>query len=152
MRRWPSPTADPVAVIQSAITMLAYGQRMNRRQVLMEPLRDYWIARVEHLLRACVCDRAAVPPGQGIDVPFHQLVRDDVGWVRQIYDLAGLPCSAEALSELKAFSSAHEGDYGRVRYDLQGQFGVDPADLRRRFAFYFEAFPDALPGDLPGIA
>jgi Sulfotransferase family len=157
MRVFPDATVaithrDPVAVIQSAITMLAYGQRMNRRQVLMEPLRDYWIERVEHLLRACVRERAAVPPGQGIDVPFHQLIRDDVGWVGQIYALAGLPGSEAAMAELKAFSSAHRGDYGQVRYDLQGQFGVDPATLRQRFAFYFEAFGDALPRDLPGIA
>ena len=26
-------------------------------------------------------------------------------------------------------------------YDLRGDFGLEPAVLRERFAFYFEAFP-----------
>ena len=30
---------------------------------------------------------------------------------------------------------------GRVLYDLARDFGVAPARLRERFAFYFEAFP-----------
>ena len=29
---------------------------------------------------------------------------------------------------------------GRVRYDLRGQFGAEPADLRRRFDFYIDRF------------
>jgi hypothetical protein len=45
---------DPVAVIQSAITMLAYGDRMRRRDIDPDGLVDYWIDRIERLLRACV--------------------------------------------------------------------------------------------------
>ena len=40
-----------------------------------------------------------------------------------------------------AFLRAHpRGKDGRVRYDLRGQFGADPAELRQRFAFYVERF------------
>jgi hypothetical protein len=131
---------DPVAVIQSAITMLAYGQRMNREQVLTQQLLDYWSDRVEHLLRACVRDRASLPAAQSIDVPFAQLIRDDVGWVEQIYARAGLEMTATARGELTQFVDAHRGDYGRVIYDLEGQFGIKPEALRERFGFYFEAF------------
>jgi hypothetical protein len=28
-----------------------------------------------------------------------------------------------------------------VRYDLRGDFGIEPSELRRRFDFYFERFP-----------
>jgi hypothetical protein len=131
---------DPVAVIQSAITMLAYGQRMNREQVLTQQLLEYWSDRVEHLLRACVRDRASLPAAQSIDVPFAQLIRDDVGWVEQIYARAGLEMTATARGELTQFVDAHRGDYGRVIYDLEGQFGIKPEALRERFGFYFEAF------------
>ena len=48
---------DPVSVIQSAITMLAYGERMRRRASIRRASADYWIDRVERLLRACVRDR-----------------------------------------------------------------------------------------------
>jgi len=137
---------DPVAVIQSALTMLAYGQRINRQHVQIEQLRDYWVERVEHLLRACVRDRACVPAAQSIDVPFTRLIRDDVGWVKRIYDQAALSASPAALAELQDFSRAHGESYGRVQYDLKGQFGVDPDALRERFGFYFKAFPEAFAG------
>lgn len=39
---------DPVAVLQSAVTMLTYGERLRRD-------------RIEHMLRACVNDRALLP-------------------------------------------------------------------------------------------
>ena len=67
---------DPVAVIQSAITMLAYGDRIRRRTVDLAELADYWIVRIEHLLRACVRDRDAVPASQSLDVRFHEYMAD----------------------------------------------------------------------------
>ena len=39
-------------------------------------------------------------------------------------------------------------------YDLRGDFGLDPAELRERFAFYYEAFPQVAHGGaltMPGI-
>jgi len=132
---------DPVSVIQSAVTMLAYGQRMSRRQVMTGELLEYWTARVEHLLRACVRDRAVLPASRSIDVPFHELIKDDVGWVGKIYARAGLDMTDRARAELSGFVEEHREDYGRVIYDLKGQFGADPEALRERFRFYYDAFP-----------
>ena len=69
---------DPVAVIQSAITMLGYGQRMNRKQVKLAALLDYWSDRIEQLLRACVRDRDNLHEDQTIDVPFHIFMANDI--------------------------------------------------------------------------
>lgn len=132
---------DPVDVIQSSVTMQAYGQRMSRKTVMTTELLDYWSDRVEHLLRACVRDRAAYPPAQSIDVPFRQLIRDDVGMVERIYQKAGLAMTDTARTALSSFATEHQSDYGRVRYDLKGQFGISPDELRERFDFYFDAFP-----------
>jgi|TARA_R100001509_G_scaffold139136_1_gene93512 hypothetical protein len=132
---------DPVDVIQSSVTMQAYGQRMSRKTVMTTELLDYWSDRVEHLLRACVRDRAAYPPAQSIDVPFRQLIRDDVGMVERIYQKAGLAMTDTARTALSTFATEHQSDYGRVRYDLKGQFGISPDELRERFDFYFDAFP-----------
>ena len=133
---------DPVSVIQSSVTMLAYGQRMNRDKVLIDGLVEYWSDRIEHLLRGCVADRPNLPADQSIDVPFKVLIKDDVGMVEQIYDKAGLPMTDEARRALSQFVDDHQGEYGRVVYDLEGQFGVKPDELRKRFDFYFEAFGD----------
>jgi len=133
---------DPVSVIQSAITMLGYGQRMSRKQVMLEELAEYWPDRVEHLLRACVRDRGEIPEAQSIDVPFHEFMADDLAMVERIYDKAGLPMTEQARTDLQRFLDAHpRGKHGRVVYDLKADFGVDPDALRRRFDFYFERFP-----------
>lgn len=133
---------DPVAVIQSAVTMIAYGQRMGRKRIDTKALIEYWCDRVEHLLRACVRDRPAMPESQTVDVPFHEFMADDMAMVERIYTRAGVELTDKARGEMQAFIDAHpRGKEGKVIYDLKGDFGVDPAALRERFAFYFERFP-----------
>ena len=132
---------DPVPVIQSAITMLAYGHRMSRKRPLLDELLSYWTDRIEYMLRACVRDRHSLPEAQTIDVPFHQLIEDDIAWVGRIYEKADIELNPQARSEFEAFMAAHKDDYGRVRYNLREQFGVDADALRERFDFYYDAFP-----------
>jgi hypothetical protein len=133
---------DPVSVIRSAITMLAYGDRMRRTRIDPEGLAAYWIDRVERLLGACVRDRDAIPAAQSIDVLFHEFMADDVATVGRIYAQAGLPMTREARASLDAFMAENpRGKHGQVVYDLVKDFGIDPADVRRRFDFYFERFP-----------
>jgi hypothetical protein len=133
---------DPLAVIQSAITMIAYGDRIRRDPVDPRGTADYWIARIEHLLRACVRDRALWPAAVSLDVLFHQYMADEDGTLRAIYALAGLPLTPQAQRELARYLAENpRGKHGRVVYDLAGDFGADPAALRRRFAFYYERFP-----------
>ena len=133
---------DPVAVIQSAVTMQAYSARMQRKRVDAPRLLAYWADRVEHLLRACLADRAAWPEGQSIDVPFHRFMADDVAMVERIMAKAGLPLDERARGQIAAYMQAHpRGKEGRVIYNLERDFGVRPDDLRARFRFYFDAFP-----------
>jgi len=133
---------DPVAVIQSTITMLAYGQRINRKQVMLKELFDYWSARIEHLLRACVRDRKTIPDATSIDVPFDVFMKDDMAMLRRIYDKAGLAMTQEAEQQLLTFIREHpRGKHGQVQYNLERDFGIAPAALRERFQFYFDAFP-----------
>jgi hypothetical protein len=133
---------DPVSVIRSAITMLGYGDRMRRRELDLPGLAAYWIDRVERLLRACVRDREKLPAERSLDVPFGEFMADDVAMVRRIYRKAGLELTARAQRELDAFMAENpRGKHGQVVYDLERDFGLDPADVRKRFDFYFERFP-----------
>jgi hypothetical protein len=132
---------DPVSVIRSAITMLAYGDRMRRRELDLAGLAAYWIERVEKLLRACVRDRDKLPAERSIDVPFDEFMADDVAMVARIYAKAGLEMTAGARAELDAFMAENaRGKHGRLVYDLKGDFGLEPAEVRKRFDFYFERF------------
>ncbi len=133
---------DPVAVIQSAVLPNAYGQRMQRRRIMLPELLEYWTDRVETLLRACVRDRPGLDPARSIDVPFDIFMADDVGMVAKIHATAGVEVTDASRLELEAYMKAHpRGKHGRIVYDLRGDFGVDPSELRERFDFYFDAFP-----------
>src|SRR5260221_6220240 len=76
---------DPVSVIQSAITMLAYGDRVRRQSIEPEALAEYWVDRIDRLLRACVRDRDLLPGDRSVDVLFHEFMADDVAMVEHIY-------------------------------------------------------------------
>jgi hypothetical protein len=132
---------DPVAVIQSTITMQAYTQRMQRPHVEMQWLRDYWISRIERLLRACVRDRGRVPSERSVDCPFQLFMREPWQILEEVYAKAGLPLPPETRARLQHYLDAHpRGKAGQVLYDLQGDFGIAPAAVRDRFRFYFERF------------
>jgi len=132
---------DPVAVIQSLVTMLAYGDRVRRTRVDLGGLADYWIDRVERLLRACARDRDRLPDARTIDVRFDDLMADDVGTVGAIYERAGLASTDEARAAFARFKAENpRGKHGQVRYDLRADFGRDPTAVRARFGFYLERF------------
>ena len=132
---------DPVAVIQSTVTMLGYGQRIARDRLDMPGLLAYWIDRIEHLLRKGVADRSLVPAERSHDSLFHEFMADTEGKLDQIYRAYGMPRTERSRLEQAAFLEAHpRGKGGRVRYDLEGQFGTKPEVLRERFGFYFERF------------
>jgi len=61
--------------------------------------------------------------------------------LEEVYDKAGLPLTPQTRARLQEYLGAHpRGKAGQVLYDLQGDFGVDPAEVRERFRFYFDRF------------
>ncbi len=133
---------DPVAVVQSAVTMLAYGQRINRREVLCTELIHYWSERIRVLLETYVNDKARLPAHQSIDVPFHLFMADDIAMIKKIYAKAELPYTGQAEKSLLDYLAKHpRGKEGRVKYHLEKDFGIAPEDLRKTFTFYFENSP-----------
>jgi hypothetical protein len=133
---------DPVAVIQSTVTMQAYSQRIGRRRVDARALIDYWSDRVEHLLRAWVRDRSLVPAERSFDSLFHVFMADEMATAEQVYRVAGLELIDAARRRLKGYIDGHpRGKEGRVVYNLRRDFATEPAELRERFRFYFDRFP-----------
>jgi len=132
---------DPVSVIQSAITMLAYGARINYSSPRPEFYLEYWTDRVERLLEASVRDRHLLPQGRTIDVLFHELMADDMGTLERIYEVAGLDMSNEARAQIADYIVDHpRGKDGQVVYDLRKDFDAEPADVRAGFDFYLDRF------------
>ena len=117
------------------------GYRVDGHDVCMGEIVEYWIDRIETLLRRCVRDREVLPESQSIDIRFPEFMADDIAMVKRIYELAGLEMTEGARGQLASYMEANpRGKYGRVRYDLMADFGVDPKELRKRFSFYFDRF------------
>lgn len=132
---------DPVAVIQSAITMMAYSDRLRRNTIDPQWLLDYWSDRVHRLLRACVRDRDLVAAERSIDVDFHQLGGNEMGVLERLYRCAGVELTPPVRDRFQRYLDGNpRGKHGRIRYELQRYFGVSAEELRGRFGFYFDKF------------
>jgi len=134
---------DPVASIQSAITMMGYSARFTQKRPDLDQIAEYWIDRYERLLRRCVQDRDALDPDHVYDLYFHKLMADPLGEMKAIYDQAGIPFDDQTHASFRqAVEKNQRGKHGQLVYDLRGDFGLEPAKIRDRFSFYFERFPE----------
>jgi hypothetical protein len=132
---------DPVAVIQSAVTMLAYGDRMRRHRIDPQVLVDYWTDRIERLLRACVRDRELIPADRSLDIRFHELNGNEMTFLQTLYEYNGTDLSRDVKASLQGYLDENpRGKHGRMVYDLGRDFDRSPDEVRSRFAFYFEKF------------
>lgn len=132
---------DPVAVIQSAITMMAYSDRLRRHSIDPDWLLSYWSDRVHRLLHACVRDRDLVPADRSIDISFHQLNGNEIPVLERLYQLAGEELTPKVRNRFQRYLDGNpRGKHGRINYELQRHFGVTPDELRGRFDFYFDKF------------
>jgi hypothetical protein len=132
---------DPVAVIQSAITMMAYSDRLRRTSIDPGWLVDYWSDRVHRLLSACVRDRELVPAERSIDVSFHHLNGNEIPLLEELYRRGGIELTPKVRGRFQQYLDRNpRGKHGRIRYDLQRHFGISADELRGRFNFYFDRF------------
>ena len=132
---------EPAAVIASIATMLAYGDRLRRTDTDPAGVANYWIERVDTLLRACVRDRAQLPAEQSIDIRFGDYMQDEMATLADIYRCAGLPFDGPAQQQLQDYQAANpRNKYGEIRYALEADFGIATESLNDRFAFYRERF------------
>ena len=132
---------DPVAVVASTITMMAYSDRLRRRAIEPQWLLDYWTDRVQRLLSACVRDRDIVPAERSADISFHHLNGHETDSLDDLYRRAGVELTPKVRKAFQTYLDNNpRGKHGAVSYDLHGHFGVSPDELRSRFDFYFERF------------
>lgn len=133
---------DPVSVVVSMATMVAYTARMYRSVVPVERLADYWADRIETMLGRLVADRDLLPSGTSIDIRFSDFMDDDLATAASVYDLAGEPMTADAEAAMRRYLAEHQRDrHGRIDYRAE-DLGLDVEDLRARFAAYTARFLD----------
>ncbi len=132
---------DPVAVIRSTITMMAYSDRLRRTSIEPDWLLDYWSDRVHRLLGACVRDRDLVPAERSIDISFHQLNGNEMPVLERLYRCGGVELTPKVRARFGKYLDRNpRGKHGRIHYDLHRHFGITADELRGRFDFYFDKF------------
>jgi hypothetical protein len=132
---------DPVAVVQSTITMACYGARTVYHTTRPHWYRDYWTDRIARLLEASLRDRHVLAAERIVDVFFHAYMEDELGTLERVYTSAGIEFTDRARAEVDAYRRAHpRGREGRVVYDLRGDFATTPEEVRRRFQPYLDRF------------
>ena len=132
---------DPVAVVQSTITMACYGARTAYRTTQLDWYRDYWTDRIGRLLDASLRDRHLLPAARTVDVLFHEYMADELGLLERIYECAGMVMNGTARAEVTSHLDAHpRGKEGRVVYDLRRDFNTTPDEIRGRFGAYLDRF------------
>ena len=132
---------DPVAVIQSAITMMAYSDRLRRNNIDPDWLLDYWSDRVHRLLSACVRDRDLVPAAHSVDISFHHLNGNEMSVLDELYRRGDVELTDQVRDRFQTYLAGNpRGKHGRIQYDLNRHFGISADELRSRFDFYFDRF------------
>jgi hypothetical protein len=132
---------DPVAVIASNATMLSYTARISH--AVVDPMRvgQYWSERIEEMLNAGMRDHELLPADRTIDVAFDEFMADDVAMVERIYAIADQPYTTAVRAAMEAFMVDHpRGRHGGLIYDLEGDFGIDPAERREALHPYTDRF------------
>ncbi len=131
---------DPVATLQSLLTMRGLMVKQSQKVPDIDGHVEYWVDRIERMLRTYLRDVHLIPADQRVDLMFSDIIQDDVAAASRVLEQAGLPVTDETIADLEAYMASHQrGKQGRVVYDLAGDFRLDADDLRRRFAFYTDA-------------
>lgn len=131
---------DPVPVALSMIAMVTYSARMHRDHVDVPVVAAAWVDRLEKLLDACVRDREVIAPDRSLDVRFDDFMADELGVAESIYALTGEEFDGRSRAAVTQYLQSHRrGRHGRVHTSAD-MFGLDPEELRERFAPYSARF------------
>ena len=132
---------DPLAIIQSVLTMRGLSVLAHQKKPDIAAHVAYWVDRIARMLKAYIRDMDTVPRGQRLDILFGDVIADDIGTAQKVLEFAALPPCAESTADMRDYMDSHpRGKDGRVIYDLSGDFNLNIAKLRDRFAFYTDRF------------
>jgi Sulfotransferase family len=134
---------DPVRVIASISALVALLRSMaSDHSSVARAAEQYSEDILLGLERSIEARRdGTLPPGQVIDVQFHEFMADPFATITAVYAALDLEYTAEAEARMRAFLATHPGDGGGAgsRYTF-AETGLDPTSLRERSRAYQEYF------------
>ncbi|MBT4519287.1 MAG: sulfotransferase [Halieaceae bacterium] len=139
---------DPLKLIASHCSLVSMACSMGSDEVDQHEVAQMWSASWEDAMRRGIAFRDSGRPEAAdvFDMHFSELVIDQVGMVRRIYDHFGLTLTEDAVRRMREFIDHNPKDrHGTHRYTLE-QFGLGPAAERERYRFYQDYFGVASEG------
>ncbi len=133
---------DPLRVVASLTSLVTLLRQLASDRVDPVAIGDEWTRKLaDGLARAtAVRDRGLPGEARVLDVHFAELMRDEIGTVRRIYEQLGMELTPAAETRMRRYLAANPADRrGRHRYTLAGA-GLDPRVERERYAGYVERF------------
>jgi hypothetical protein len=133
---------DPVAALPSTCSTIRHSRELRLPGRSPEPAM-FGRAVLEHFaegMRRALAARATLGEHRFLDVGQPELEADPLGTVERVYDFAGVDLDARLRSAMASWAAGNRrGARGEHRYD-GAAFGLTPADIRRAFAEYLDAF------------
>ena len=127
---------DPAVTVPSTCSLCVAVRVARTDAIDRAEIGRHWLGRVEAALTALPAVRTALAAKPVLDVRYTDLVADPMGTIGQICDFIGAPLTATAERAMRAYLEQNTATtHGRHRYEA-ADFGLDEADLRRRFADY----------------
>ena len=139
---------NPVKVILSLSTMLAYIQALQSDSPKPAEILDYWTRRIERMLRKSDADDAMLRASDKvkvIDLDYEDLIRNPAAVAAGVLEDAGLQVTDDVRQRLSAYVDAHPRNLtggGRFAYGLSvfnSTKWPDEAAIARHFEFYTQA-------------
>jgi hypothetical protein len=142
---------DPLRVAASLVSLVTYLRGLASASPDPRRVAADWAPRLaaglEHTID--VRDRGLLPPARVFDVPFSDLVGNELATIERLYAHFGLTLGGAAADAMRAYLARNpKGKHGAHRYDLAAA-GLDVAEERRRFRRYRERF-DLVDEDVVG--
>jgi hypothetical protein len=131
---------DPVVLCASVCSLISTLSGTFTDEDHTAYIADHWTAMLEESVRRIDAFRTARPDQPIVDVQYADLVRDPVHTVHRLYTALGDELDGGARDALSSYALAHpKGKRGAHQYDLAA-FGLDPDQLRARFAAYTDRY------------
>jgi hypothetical protein len=131
---------DPVASIASYASMMTLPRRTLFGRVDPHALGAHITERFLRGTERAMATRRHADPARFFDVQFHDLLRDPKRVVQELSEHFQLHNPPDYDARLDAYLSERRGDErGKHVYSAE-RYGIDPAEVHRRYAPYLEAF------------
>ena len=131
---------DPRVAVSSFCSMVAHGRGMFSDHVDPAEIGRHWGDKTHRMVEWAMRTRSETPEGRFVDVSYYDLIRDPIGQVQRIYEVAGIDFDDQARELADQYVAANpQNRFGKHNYQLD-HFGLSQQIMDETFAAYREAY------------